>query len=136
MDWFAVTALGACGGAVVQAVDLAASVSQWRQARHDARLKHESLLPKLSAYVDMTADALVLLTRLVLGALAGLVFHGQIDGATAAVAVGASAPALLRQLGTLRTSGAVQADGAAVSQPAASIGLADVGAATAHEEGG
>jgi hypothetical protein len=49
--------------------------------------------------MDVKADALVLLTRFFLGATGGAVFHSQIVGTTAAIAIGASAPALLAQFG-------------------------------------
>jgi hypothetical protein len=103
MDWLVVTALGACGGAIVQLIDLAVSAKEWQKARREARVKRESSMPKLVVYVDVPADSLVFLTRLALGAVAAFIFHAQIVGATAAVAVGASAPALLRQLGALHT---------------------------------
>lgn len=103
MDWLVVTALGACGGAVVQLIDLAVSAKEWQKARHEALIKRETSMPKLVVYVDVPADSLVFLTHLTLGAVAAFIFHGQVVGATAAVAVGASAPALLKQLGGLRT---------------------------------
>lgn len=103
MDWLVVTMLGACGGAIVQLIDLAVAVKEWQKARREARVKRKHTLPKLTVYVDVPADSLVFLTRLALGAVAGFIFHGQIVGATAAVAVGASAPALLKQLGALHS---------------------------------
>ena len=62
-------------------------------------------MPKLALDVGVPADSLVFSTRLALGAVAGFIFRGQVDGATAAVAVGASAPALLKQLGALHYPG-------------------------------
>jgi hypothetical protein len=53
----------------------------------------------------------VFATRLALGALAGLVFHGQVNSIPAAVAVGASAPAVFRQLGSFRKVGDALEDG-------------------------
>jgi hypothetical protein len=96
MNWLVVAALGACGGAVVQLIDLAVSVKDWQKARHEALARRKTTMPKLEAYVDVPADSLFLVTRLALGAVAGFIFQGQVVGATAAVAVGASAPALLR----------------------------------------
>jgi hypothetical protein len=121
MFWFFATVLGACGGAVVQLIELAASVKGWQKARREARVKRKASLPKLGAYVDVPADSLVFLTRLALGAVAGFIFHGQIVGATAAVAVGASAPALLKQLGALHGLGE-QADEETALEPATSKG--------------
>ena len=84
---------------MVQLVELAVSVKAWQKARHEALIKREASLPKLKLYVDLPADSLVFLTHLALGALAAYIFRGQVVGATAAIAVGASAPALLKQLG-------------------------------------
>ena len=103
MNWLVVTALGTCGGAIVQLIDLAVSAKEWQKARREARIRRKTPMPKLGAYVDVPADSLVFLTRLALGAVAGFIFHDQVVGPTAAVAVGASAPALLKQLGTLHT---------------------------------
>jgi hypothetical protein len=125
MDWLVVTALGACGGAIVQLIDLAVSAREWQKARREARIKRESPIPKLVVYVDVPADSLVFLTRVALGAVAGFIFHGQVDGATAAVAVGASAPALLRQLGALRSLDEQTGEGTVLAA-AASKNQADV----------
>jgi hypothetical protein len=103
MDPVTIGVLGGCGGALVQVVDFCSKLTAWQQARHDA-LASRGLLkpPLLSEIVDPLSDALVLLSRLVLGAAAGLLFHTQVSGLTAAVAIGAAAPALLRQFGELR----------------------------------
>lgn len=101
MNWLTVTSLGACGGAIVQLIDLAGAAKAWQGARHRARVRHRTL-PSLALYIDLPADSLVCLTRLMLGAFAGLLFHSQVDSVPAAVAVGASAPALFRQLGSFR----------------------------------
>jgi hypothetical protein len=97
-----IIAFGSCGGAIVQVVASSADIQAWQEARRKATAAGASK-PKLSKYVDIQADALVLLTRLALGAAVGWIFHDQITGATAAVAAGASAPALLRSLGTGRS---------------------------------
>jgi len=102
MDWLTAIALGAAGGALVEAINLYARVIAWQEARHAARGKGKRALPKLRAFVDPPADLLAAVTRLALGALAGWVFHAQLMGPEAAVAVGAAAPAVLRQLGTFR----------------------------------
>ncbi|MFE6056460.1 hypothetical protein ACFQ6N_37425, partial [Kitasatospora sp. NPDC056446] len=49
------------------------------------------------------ATYILTVSRLLLGALAGWLLHSEITGLYAAVAAGASAPALLRQVGSLRT---------------------------------
>jgi hypothetical protein len=132
MDGLVVAALGACGGAIVQLIDLAVSAKEWQKARHEALVKRASPMPKLAVYVDAPADSLVFLTRLALGAVAGFVFHGQVDGATAAVAVGASAPALLKQLGALRNLDEQTSEGT-VMATAASNGQTDITSVPAGE---
>jgi hypothetical protein len=103
MNLVAISVLGASGGALVQVVEFCAKLTAWQRARHDALASRGRCEPPpLSDIVDPLADTLVLLTRLVLGAAAGLLFHAQVSGATAAVAIGAAAPALLRQFGELR----------------------------------
>jgi len=104
MGWLSITVLGACGGAVVQALVFTGNVQEWQYARRKARERRRRQLPRLTQFVDLPADTAVFATRLALGALAGFLFHSQVTGATAAVAVGASAPALLRQLGTLQSA--------------------------------
>lgn len=111
MDWLTAAWLGAAGGALVQAVALYVYVGNWHEARRQCRDRQDPVLPPLSRFVDLPADAAVALTRLVLGAAAGAIFHGQIIGMAAAIAVGASAPAVLQQLGQVRSiRAAVQFD--------------------------
>lgn len=102
MDWVSAVLLGAAGGALVQAVAFYACVGSWQEARRQGRQRRDSELPRLSRFVDVPADTAVAATRLVLGATAGLIFHNQIIGTAAAIAVGASAPAVLQQLGAIR----------------------------------
>ena len=102
MEWFVAACLGAVGGAVVQLIALYVAVGTWQEARRQAKQNHETELPPLSRYIDPQADTAVTLTRLVLGALAGTIFHSQIIGVAAAITVGASAPAVLQQLGNFR----------------------------------
>lgn len=103
MNWIAAALLGAAGGALVQAIALYACVGNWQQARRLVRNQDGAVLPPFSKYIDVPADTAVAVTRLVLGAAAGSIFHGQILGIAAAVAVGASAPAVLQQLGAIRS---------------------------------
>lgn len=132
MDLLVVAVLGACGGALVQLIDLAVSAKEWQKARHEARLKRKGSLPKLAIYVDVPADSLVFLTRITLGAVAGFIFYGQVVGATAAVAVGASAPALLKQLGALHNLSGQTREGT-VLETAASRGRTDATSVPAEE---
>src|SRR5713101_2730996 len=89
--------LGAAGGAIAEAVDRWADLTDWQRARHAARLKQEAL-PALTMYIDLLADGLVALSRLAMGALIGWLFHNEVSGVAAAIAVGATAPALLAQV--------------------------------------
>jgi hypothetical protein len=67
--------------------------------------------PRLSAYVDPLSDVAAGITRILLGAIAGLLFHSQVTGAYAAIAVGCSAPTVLRQLGSARLTSVFAAPG-------------------------
>jgi hypothetical protein len=93
-------ALGACGGATVSAIAFSNDLFAWREARRAAARHHPrpSKMAPLTHYVDLKADFLVLLTRLVLGAFAGWLFRSELTGVYAAIAVGAAAPGLLTQL--------------------------------------
>jgi hypothetical protein len=102
MDWLTAAWLGGAGGALVEAIALHGYLTNWQEARRRGRHDKDAELPTLDQFIDIPADTLVAITRLVLGAAAGLVFHTQINGVAAAVAVGAAAPALLQQLGTFR----------------------------------
>jgi len=95
----AAVAFGAVGGLIVEVIGLWKQLVTWQKACHSARSRGTQLLPPLSHYVTPGCDTLVAVTRIALGALAGLVFHSQVTGMAAAIAVGASAPALLQQLG-------------------------------------
>jgi hypothetical protein len=102
MDWPLAVGYGAVGGFIVELINLWSNLIAWQAARHAARAKAEHPLPDIAKYIDLRADTAVAVTRVILGAAAGLLFHGQVTGATAAIAVGASAPAVLAQLATVR----------------------------------
>jgi hypothetical protein len=106
--------LGVAGGAIVQLIALWGSMTTWQKARHDLLMDSMRPLPALTSYIDPLADTLVALTRLCMGALAGLMFHDQITGITAAIAVGASGPALLAQFGAGRISSSSYAEEPAI----------------------
>lgn len=97
--WLTAACFGAGGGFVVSAVAFCADVHAWQEERHRQRRARMSPLPKLTQFMDPWADLLALLTRIALGGMAGYVFHGEVVGNTAAMAVGAAAPALLAQFG-------------------------------------
>jgi hypothetical protein len=96
---------GALGGLLVEIVVFYRRITAWQAARHRSlsKKKTRDQLPPLGKYIDVPSDALAALTRLSLGASAGWIFSPQLTGASAAVAVGASAPALLRQLGSVKS---------------------------------
>jgi hypothetical protein len=115
--------LGCAGGAIAELVVLWGNLSAWQKARRDARKVTSSrrgprvvVLPQWNAYIDPIPDLLVCITRLALGAVAGLAFHSQVTGAMAAITVGASAPTLLSQLGAATRVGGKEDHG----QPATS----------------
>jgi hypothetical protein len=95
--------LGAVGGGIAEAVNLWGNLIAWQQARHSA-LRRQRTPPPVTRYIDPLADTLVALTRVAMGVGAGLLFHSQVTGVTAAIAVGAAAPALLAQVGAGRAS--------------------------------
>ncbi|MFD7639442.1 hypothetical protein ACFV4P_02190 [Kitasatospora sp. NPDC059795] len=79
----------------------------WQSARHRARDERRRRMPPLRHFIDPTADLAAGVSRIALGAVTGWLLHSQITGLYAAVAAGASAPALLRQIGTLTSVRAV-----------------------------
>ena len=105
MPWTTSVTCGGLGGLVVEIVVFYGRIATWQAARHRALAKdrRRDQLPPLSKYIDAPSDALAAVTRLSLGAGAGWIFSPQLTGVFAAVAVGASAPALLRQLGSAKT---------------------------------
>jgi hypothetical protein len=102
VDWFHGAVYGAVGGALIEALVFNERLLAWQAARRQVREARRRKLPVLRAYIDPSADLAAALSRLLLGALAGWLLHSQITGLYAAVAAGASAPALLRQLGSYR----------------------------------
>lgn len=115
MDWLLAMTYGAIGGAVVEAVVSSDRVLAWNAARHQA-LAHTPAtpVPALTAYLDPLSDVAAGVTRILLGAVAGWLFHSQVTGAYAAIAVGCSAPTVLRQLGSARLTSAL---GLAIVEP-------------------
>ena len=99
MYWLYAALFGAFGGSIVSAVAFCTDVLAWQEERRRYARIGVDPKPKLTTFMDLKADSLVLLTRFVLGAVAGSVFHAEVIGPTAAIAVGASAHALLAQFG-------------------------------------
>ena len=111
MDWLVAMSYGALGGAVVEVVVSSDRVLAWNAARHEALTQPRltaGTRPALSAYLDPLSDVAAGVTRILLGAVAGLLFHSQVTGAYAAIAVGCSAPTVLRQLGSARLTEAFE----------------------------
>jgi hypothetical protein len=103
LTWAEAMACGAGGGLLAEAIVTFGRLNAWQQARHAARSVADPL-PRISAFVDPPADSLAALFRLVLGGVAGWLLHAEVTGVYAAVIVGASAPALLAQVGRATTA--------------------------------
>ncbi|MFB9467132.1 hypothetical protein [Streptomyces cinereospinus] len=118
LSWAEGALYGAGGGFVVEAVVTFGRLPAWQQTRHAARVSGEAL-PRLGTYVDPPADALAALFRIVLGGAAGRLLHSERAGVSAAVAVGASTPAVLARTGSATTvTEALRAGAAPGASPA------------------
>lgn len=106
LTWVEAAAYGAGGGLIIEAVVTFGRLHAWQQARHAARTVGDPL-PGIGAFVDPLADPLSALLRVVLGGTAGWLLHAEVSGVYAAVTVGASAPALLAQVGRATSTTAV-----------------------------
>jgi hypothetical protein len=100
--WLTVICYGAAGGLIIEAVDMWGRLHAWQQARHLARSRNRPL-PSFTRFVDPVPDLAVAFTRALLGCAAAWLLHDEITGTYAALAVGASAPALLAGLGKATT---------------------------------
>lgn len=99
MNVLAAMGYGAVGGCMIGFVALFADVTDWQAACRERKREDQ---PPLRDYVLPGPDGIVLVLRALLGAAAGCAFHSQVTGVAAAIAVGAAAPGLFRQLGTVR----------------------------------
>jgi hypothetical protein len=95
--------LGAAGGLLVEVINFFGRAIGWQAVRRRALEAGERTLPSLKRHIDLPADGLVALTRLAIGASAALAFQAQIVGPGAAIGVGAAGPAILAQLGRIRS---------------------------------
>lgn len=102
LTWIEAVASGAVGGLIAEAAVTYGRLRSWQGARHTARAS-ETQLPPLGRFVDPLADSLAALMRVALGGAAGWLLHTEVTGIYAAVTVGASAPALLAQIGRATT---------------------------------
>jgi hypothetical protein len=91
-------AYGAAGALAIQIVTFYGHIINWQSARHQA-IALGKQPPSLHQYVDILADSLAMVTRVVLGAMTVVLLNEQITGAVAAMLLGAAAPAILTQLG-------------------------------------
>lgn len=96
--WLTSICYGAVGGSITEAVDMWGRLRAWQQARRVARASKRQP-PALNRFIDPAPDLAVAFTRALLGGAAGWLLHDEITGMYAALAVGASAPALLAGLG-------------------------------------
>jgi hypothetical protein len=103
LTWVEATACGAGGGLIVEAVVTFGRLHAWQQARHTARSAADRL-PRIGEFIDPLADSLAALFRVALGGTAAWLLHAEVTGVYAAVTVGASAPALLAQMGRASTA--------------------------------
>jgi len=104
MPWWQFALLGALGGAIVEALAVFRCAAAWQGARRSPDNNTvKRCPPRLRRYVDVPAHAIVLPTRMLLGAAAAVLcgLAGQVTGSYGAVAVGCVAPVLLAQLGTI-----------------------------------
>lgn len=100
------TLLAAVGGSLRGFLELYRQTMAWQAARHKHRERagKRKDRPAFSAYYDLVADPVAAMFHTLLGAGAGALFAAldQISSSWAAVVVGASAPALLTQLGNVK----------------------------------
>lgn len=119
LSWAEAAAYGACGGLIVEAVVTFGRFHAWQQARHAARASAQQL-PRIEQFVDPLADSLAALFRVVLGGVAAWLLHDEVTGVYAAVTVGASAPALLAQVGRATTAADALRAGPSSEEPSGS----------------
>ncbi len=103
MQWWEYVLLGAAGGALVELLSIFNCLALWQKARKTPTGRIRSKPPSLSVYLDFPAHAWMTFFRTLLGAGTAFAFgaSGSINGFTAAVALGFSAPSLLAQLGNI-----------------------------------
>lgn len=131
MDALEAVALGIAGGGIVETINIWSNLNAWQQNRREARHRGREL-PGWILYFDPGPDIAVAVTRLLLGGLSGLIFHAQVTGQMAAIAVGAAAPALLRQVGTSRES-AIEPASTTTEDSGASDTSTESNSASPHE---
>ncbi|MFC1437982.1 hypothetical protein ABUW04_06895 [Streptacidiphilus sp. N1-10] len=116
LTWADAMACGAGGGLIAEVIVTFGRLRAWQQARHAARAV-SGPLPLIGAFIDPAADSLAALFRVVLGGAAGWLLHAEVTGVYAAVTVGASAPALLAQMGRATTAAEALRGGPEIDEP-------------------
>ncbi|MGK5533745.1 hypothetical protein [Streptomyces sp. URMC 129] len=103
MELWQFALLGACGGGLIEIVALFNRLGEWQTARRTPTGRIRRNPPKFTSYIDIGPVLAITATRLMLGAAVATAFggSGQVDGGYAAITVGATAPALLAQLGQI-----------------------------------
>jgi hypothetical protein len=99
VSWVIAAGLGALGGTIVSVVAFFNDVWVWYEERRSNLRRGILGIPKIAQFTDLNADALVLLTRMTIGALTGYLVHSEVAGFLPIIAAGASAPAILSQFG-------------------------------------
>ena len=99
LTWYEALGYGALGGLIVELISLWQQLQGWQEGRKAAMLTGELAPNLVGRFIDPVADGAVAVTRVLLGCGAGFILNAELTGAYAAVAVGASAPALLAHLG-------------------------------------
>jgi hypothetical protein len=84
---------------VVSLVAFFNDIWAWHEERRAQLRRRTEDMPKLSQFTDSRADALVLATRMIIGALTGYLVHNEVTGVIPVIAAGASAHAILSQFG-------------------------------------
>ncbi len=129
----AAAAYGALGGLIIAVLEVWQDLRTWQLARHQAA-REKKPRPAFDGFTD-PVDLLVAVTRAALGCVAGLLLRSEVSGISAALIVGASAPALLATLGRAMTVADVfRAEGASDTGAPVSLGLG--GASDPQREGG
>jgi hypothetical protein len=103
MPWWQFALLGAGGGAIVEVLAIFGCVARWQDARREPNGTIKRDGQELGKYIDVPAHAIMLPVRVVLGAAAAILcgVTGQVTGPYGAVAIGCTAPVLLKQLGSI-----------------------------------
>ncbi|MFG2908549.1 hypothetical protein ACGF13_26210 [Kitasatospora sp. NPDC048286] len=109
MDWAEAAGYGAVGGVLVELLVANGRLLAWQADRHRARSEKRRRMPRLRTYIDPPSDI-------------------------AAVAAGASAPAMLRQIGSFTSvQGLIRGEEAAGAGPPAAEEAVESGGAADRE---